>query len=114
MFSIHDIFLALTAVLPGIYSVICWSRRRIWAEKKAGWARKNYPDAWDSLPWLTRRHPGAAVEVLIRKGVIDLDRAERLNERYDYLGKAAVAGILLFSLLSLIFIIWKFGNITPG
>lgn len=94
--------LAAVAALPGLYGLICWIRRSLNARKAAEWVKGNHEEEWNSLHWLARRHPWAAVEALIAKGLISGPEVEEYRTHDDYLEKASWVGLFISALLLLV------------
>lgn len=93
--------LAMVAVLPALYGIVCWIRRGFNARKAARWVRKKYKEEWNSLHWITKRNSHAGVEALITKGLISGPEVEEYHTRDEYLEKATFIGILISLVLLL-------------
>jgi hypothetical protein len=94
--------LAAVAVLPGFYGLVCWIRRSLNARKAAEWIKENHEEEWNDLHWLARRHPWAAIEALITKGLISGPVVDEYCTRDDYLEKASWLGLFISALLLLV------------
>lgn len=99
--------LALLAVLPGVYAVVCWIRRVIHAEKAAKWVREHFSAEWDSLHWLAKRNAWAGVEVLISKGLISGPEVAEFAARDEKLQRATWVGLFVAASLLLLVVILK-------
>ena len=100
--------LAAVAALPGLYGFVCWIRRSLNARRAAEWVKGNHEEEWNSLHWFARRHPWAAVEALITKGLISGPEVEEYRTRDDYLEKASWVGLFISALLLLVILTMQY------
>jgi len=93
--------------LPGLYGFICWVRRYINAQRTAEWVKATHREEWDGLHWLAKRNSWAAVEVLIKKGLLSGQEVSAFRVRDEYLEKATWVGLITSALLLLVIIVFK-------
>ncbi len=103
---IDEILIAAIAVLPAVYGIACWIRRAVNALRMAAWVKRQYPEQWNGLHWLAKRHNQAGINVLISKGLIagpEVDAWRRRDERMEkhtWLGLFGSAVLLLVLLIA--------------
>jgi len=107
MDSVVEKIVLVAAALPGLYGCICWVRRIINAQRTAEWVKATHREEWDGLHWLVKRNSWAAVEVLIKKGLLSEQEVSAFRAQDEYLEKATWVGLFASALLLLVIIILK-------
>lgn len=104
----------LVAALPALCGFLCLVLRAINARKTALWVRTHYPAHWNGLHALARHHAWAAVEILIKKGLLSGDKIAEFRRRDEQLEKCSWLGVLSSALLILMFALFSsaFANST--